>query len=306
MTTIVYEGTDITQSITLKRCVYDARETGRVPKLDIVFDDERGLWDTWAPQPGERVSVTADGAAPTGTMFVRSCTPVSGGYEIVADALPVPDTKAIRTWRSTTLRVAFEQLAATLGLKVEYHGCDDMLFAVIRQDGEGALPVMARICALAGGTFDVYDGIAHVCGRDWIASQKITAALEISGTAQYEYERRREYTYCSISQGEIAGVRPSLIATVGSAGHGFAVSLDERIGLPGTYELQRACAGVLAYENARLSGGHVKSDSLSPFSPGVVCAVECAKTPSLTGPAVITRVRNDYYRAKSKTWWRML
>ena len=239
---IEYEGTDITSLVAVSRCMYDAREEGRVPRLDIVFDDDRGLWDSWAPQPGQRVSVTAEGAASTGAMFVRSCKPVAGGYEIRADALPVPDAKARRTWRSTTLYVAVEQLAATLGLSVLFHGCEDMAFAYIGQDGEGALPVIARLCALAGCTFDVYDGVAHVCGREWVASLESVAVLEIAGTVPYEYERRRAYTSCSLEQSEIAGVRPGLAATAGSVGHGFAVDLDGRVGLPGSKGRAPACS----------------------------------------------------------------
>jgi len=306
MTAIEYEGTDITTLVTVSRCVYDAREEGRVPQLVIAFDDERSLWDSWAPQPGERISVKSEGASPTGTMYVKACTPVAGGYEIRADALPISDAKALRTWRSTTLRVAIEQLAETLGLSVKFHGCDDMLFAYIRQDGEGALPVMARICALAGCTFDVYDGVAHVCGRDWVASQESTALLEITGASRFEYTRKGVLSACILNQSAIAGVRPGLSATVGSGGRTMAVVLDERIGLPSSYELERACAGVLACENARRCGGSVKSDSLSPFSPGAVCAVTCSKAPSLSGKGIITRVRNDFGKSKSKTWWRQL
>ncbi len=144
---IEYEGTDITSLVTVSRCVYDAREEGRVPQLVIAFDDERSLWDSWAPQPGERVSVKSEGAAPTGTMYVRSCTPVAGGYEIRADALPAADAKALRSWRFTTLSVAFEQLAETLDGVVE-----DCVNAVGVDINTASMSLLQRVSGLTKTT----------------------------------------------------------------------------------------------------------------------------------------------------------
>lgn len=301
-----YEGTDITRLVTLSRCVWDAREEGRLPQLSIGFDDGQGLWDSWAPKAGDRISVSTQGASATGAMYVADISPVSGGYELRADPLPIPDAPAVRTWRSSTFSAVVEQLAAALGLTAQFHGCDDMALAYVRQDGEGALRVIARICALAGCTFDVYDGIMHVCARSWVESQESAGLLEVSASANYSYKRQRAYTACNLKQTAIQGVRPEIEASCGTSGNVLTMELDGRVGVPGSSELERACAGVLGCANARRSVGHVGADSLSPFSPGAVCTVSCAKAPSLSGAAVITRVRNDFVNTKSKTWWRQL
>ena len=301
-----YEGTDITRHVALSRCVWDAREEGRLPQLSIRFDDANGLWDSWAPKPGDRVSASTEGAAATGAMFVTEIAPVAGGYEIRAEPVPVPDAPGVRTWRSTTFSAVVEQLAAALGLAVRFHGCGDLSLAYVRQDSEGALSVLARICMLADCTFDVYDKTLHVCGRSWVESQKSAGLLEIASGADYSYRKRRAYTGCTLHQGEIAGIRPGVDASCGSSGNVLAMELDDRVGVPGSSELERVCSGVLRCANARRSGGHVNSDSLSPFSPGAVCTVSCSKAPSLSGDAVITRVRNDFVNSKSKTWWRQL
>ena len=107
---IEFEGTDITREVAATRCVWDAREEGRVPQLSLRFDDKGGLWDSWSPQPGNRVSVSAGGAAATGDLFVKTCAPIAGGYEMRADALPVADVQAIREWRQTTLRVMINMM----------------------------------------------------------------------------------------------------------------------------------------------------------------------------------------------------
>lgn len=306
MAIIEYEGADISAQVVVSRCVWDAREEGRVPHLTIEFDDAKGLWDSWAPKPGDRIAVSAQGAPATGAMFVKSCAPIVGGYELRADALPIADASAVRLWRSTTLYVTVAQLAATLGLTAQFHGCDDMQFAYVRQEGDGALPVIARLCAMAGCTFDVYDGGLHVCSRDWIAAQSSAGDLDVPASSDYEYRSRRPYTSCSITQTAIPGERAGLSASYGVAGRTLAIALDERVGLSNSAALERACAGLLACANARLAGGHVKSEGLSPFSPGSVCSVTCARAPSLNGSAVVTRVRNDFATNTSKTWWRQL
>ena len=306
MAVIEYEGTDITANVAVSRCVWDAREEGRVPRLSLRFDDSQGLWDSWAPKPGDRISVSAENASATGAMYVKRIAPIAGGYEIIADALPIPDSAAVREWRSTTFRVVAAQLGAVLGLPVAFHGCDDMAFAYVRQDAEGALPVLARVCMLAGCTFDVYDGRIHVCARDWVESQDTTGVLEVRASSEYEYRQRRAYTLCSINQTEIDGVRAGIAASYGTTGYELATKLDDRVGVLGTNDLKRACAGMLACANARISGGFVKSDGLSPYSPGSVCTIACPKAPSLDGRAVVTRVRNDFENKTSKTWWRKI
>ena len=299
-----YEGTDISGLVTMDRCVYDARDEGRVPRLSIDFEDEYGRWDSWSPQPGDRVSIRTSGAAPTGTMYVKSCKPVSGGYELRADALPTHDAPSIRVWNDTTLSAVVSQLATVLGLKPQYHGCDDMRFTYVRQRNEGALPVIARVCTLAGCTFDVHDGVLHVCSRAWAEAQDSVATLVLSSDSDYEYIRRPLYTSCRITQTEISGVRPGISATYGDSGRELAIELEECVGFPGSRELERACAGILACANARLSGGHVEGSGLTPLTPGAVCAISCEKSPSLSGAAVVTRVRNDFANGKSKVWWR--
>ena len=306
MAIIEYEGTDITAQVAVSRCVWDAREEGRVPRLSLRFDDTQGLWDSWAPKPGDRISVAAEGAAATGALYVKRIAPIAGGYEIAADALPVADAAAVREWRSTTFRVVAAQIAAVLGLSAAFHGVEDMALAYVRQDAEGALPVLARLCMYAGCTFDVYDGALHVCARKWIESQDSTGVLEVSASSEYEYRQQSVYTLCSIEQTAITGVRAGIVASYGATGYELATKLDDRVGVPGTNELQRACAGVMACANARQAGGFVKSDGLSPYSPGSVCTVSCPKAPSLDGRAVVTRVRNDFESKTSKTWWRKI
>ncbi|MBQ9000814.1 MAG: hypothetical protein IJ087_03065 [Eggerthellaceae bacterium] len=303
---IAYEGADITPLVSVSKCVYDAREEGRVPQLVIEFSDGKGVVDSWNPQRGECVSVTGDGAPETGKMFVSSCEPKAGGYIVRADALPIPDTRASRLWRNTTFYVVAAQIASKLGCGISVHGASDMAFAYVRQDDERALPVLARLCAFTGCTFDVYDGTVHLCSRSWAESQDSAGTLEVLARSGYSYRRRQIYTACSIQQPGIHGYRDSFAASSGSAGHTLSISLESSIGFPGSSELQRACSGVLACVNARAEGGNAKIDGLTPYTPGTVCMVECAQSSSVSGPAIITRVRNDYANNKSKAWWRLL
>lgn len=299
-----YEGTDIAPLVSVARCAYDAREEGRVPQLVAEFTDARGLWDAWGPKPGDRITVGETGAASTGALYVTDCTPVAGGYALRADALPIPDAIGVREWRDTTLYAVAGQLAAALGLTPAFHGCADMALTYVRQDGEGALPVLARLCMYAGATFDVYDGALHVCGREWTAAQQAVAVLDIAADSDYAYTTRQGYTCCNVNQTEIAGIRRGMAAVGGTSGRELALVLDGRVGFPGTAELSRAGVGILACANARLRGGHVESGALSPLSPGSVCEIRCKQAPSLDGNGVVTRVRNDFAGKKSKVWWR--
>ena len=303
---IVYEGADITPLVDVTKCVYDAREEGRVPQLVIEFSDGKGVVDAWNPQSGECVSVTGDGAPETGKMYVRTCEPKAGGYIVRADALPKPDARDSQSWSNTTLYVVAAQVAKKLGCDISVEGVDDMSFKYVRQDDEGALPLLARLCAFAGCTFDVYSGFVYLCGRTWTESQENVGELEIPARSGYTYRRDLGYTACTIRQSGISGSRKAITATSGSDGRTLSIELGDWIGFPGSKELKRACAGVLACANARAEGGNAKLDALAPFTPGTVCTVECAQSPSLSGKAIITRARNDYANNKSKIWWRKL
>ena len=301
-----YEGRDIAGDIALSRCVYEARESGRTPELSVELDDDAGLWDAWGPAPGDRVRVVEPGTADTGTLYVERVEPFSGGYALRATSLPVADAQASRTWGDTTFLAVASQLAGLVGLRVVRHGCSDMALARVCQRGEGALPVLERLCALAGCTFDAHDGALHVCSREWAESQPATGAIELSDGSEYDYRRSRPYGSCSISQRAIEGVCGGFSETYGERPPTLSVELQGLVAFPGSAELRRACAGALAYANAPLSGGYARSSSLSPFSPGAVCTVSCPDAPSAGGRAVVTRVRNDFATGASKTWWRKL
>lgn len=302
---LTYEETDITSLVTIEKCVWEARECGRIPQLLVEFSDNAGLWDAWGPKPGDRISASEQNAANTGTLYVDRVEPFSGGYAVHAGALPVPDVRAARSWSNTTFLTIVAQLAGILGLSVEVHGADDMAFASVKQQDEGALPVLARICTFAGCTFDVYDGVLHVCGRAWTEAQESVGPLTIADGAEYDYKRQELYTSCAITQLPATG-RAAIVERVGTGFPAFSMVLADDTAFGGSSDLRRACSGVLAYENAQRSGGYVKSSTLTPYSPGSVCDIDCAGTPSLSGRGVVTRVRNDYANKISKTWWRHL
>ncbi len=301
-----YEGTDITQLVTIEKCIWEARECGRLPQLLVEFSDNSGLWDAWGPKPGDRIEVSDTSAAKTGTLYVNRIEPFSGGYTIRADALPSPDVRAKRSWANTTFLTIVAQLAETLGLEgVAVHGVDDMALAGAIQNDEGALPVLARLCVFAGCTFDVYEKAIHICGRSWTEQQESVGPLNIADGAEYDYKRQEPFASCIITQLPATG-RAAIVERCGTGMPAFSMVLSDDTAFGGSSDLRRACAGVLAYENTQRSGGYVKGSSLSPYSPGSVCDVVCSATPSLTGRGVITRIRNDYENKTSKTWWRQL
>ncbi|MBQ9000268.1 MAG: hypothetical protein IJ087_23090 [Eggerthellaceae bacterium] len=300
-----YEGTDITDEVTVSRCVYEACEIGRVPWLSVEFDDAAGLWDKWGPQPGERIAVVEEGIAATGAMYVDKVEPQSGGYAIHATAMPIADARAVREWRDTTLLTVAGQLSTVLGLGFESHGCDDMAIAYARQDDEGAAAVLSRLAVVSGCTLDVYDGRLHLCSRGWVESRTAVGTVALGEESDYAYSRKAPFASCTVSQPATADAS-GLMEECGEGEPRLAVVLDKSIALPGSAELRRACSGVLAHENARRSAGYVRGSSLSPYSPGSVCVVSCEKTPSISGRSVVTRVRNDFAEQSSKTWWRTL
>ncbi|MBQ9000942.1 MAG: hypothetical protein IJ087_03715 [Eggerthellaceae bacterium] len=300
---VTYEGADITEEVTLERCVYEACEIGRAPWLSIEFIDNAGLWDRWNPQHGDRVTVIEPGIAAPGTMYVDRLEPQSGGYALHATALPSPDLRAVREWRDTTLLTVAGQLAGVLGLGFEAHGCADMAIAYARQNNECAAAVLTRLAFAAGCTIDVYDGAMHLCAREWVDSRPTDAALVLGDESDYSYAHKALFASCSIEQ-PASTAAPGLSEATGGGEPRLAVVLDGNIAFPGSSELKRACAGVLASENAKRSVGYVRGNALSPFSPGVACSVDCARTPSLAGSGIVTRVRNDFVEQTSKTWWR--
>ena len=302
---VTYEGTDITEEVTIERCVYEACELGRMPWLSVEFQDDAGVWDRWSPKVGDRISVVEEGIAATGAMYIDVAEPMSGGYSLHATALPALDLRAVREWRETTLFTVMRQLSTVLGLGFETHGCSDMALSFARQDDETAIAVLTRLAIFAGCTIDAYDGTLHLCSREWVEAKQPVGVLTLGDESDYAYTRKAFYASCAIKQPE----SPNAMGLSEDSGAGdprLALVLDGSIAFPGSAELRRACAGALAAENAARSVGYARGNTLTPYTPGSTCMVRCDKTPSLAGGAVVTRIRNDFADQTSKTWWRSL
>ena len=113
MIKLIYKGVDITDSVSVNRCYHDMYAAGRSDTLHLRVNDASGLWDRWAPAPGDDVRVEFD-TINTGTMFVSSVKPQNGLYDIEAQAAPVSGFEVqSKAWKQVRLTAGINTQATT-------------------------------------------------------------------------------------------------------------------------------------------------------------------------------------------------
>ena len=300
MIEVNYAGKNITNGVSINRCVHDMYAEGRTDTLTLIFNDDKHVWDSWGVKTNDEISV-AYGPIKTGKMYVFRAKPRNGLFEIVATAAPASfKDRKNKAWQKIRLKDMGREIAGNHGLDFAAYGVDDVLYPYILQSNESDFSFLNRRCALEGCAFLVYDGTLVMYSQRYIENQTASESIHVGIDSDYEYNDKSGWLFgsCRIERGAYKG---SFEAGNGSnkcyvPPFDFTVTSDAEAG--------RYARNMLRMVNKGALSGYIHSNVLTGYAAGSMAKLSNGRAPSWDGDVFLTHIRNDYGRGKSKLFFR--
>lgn len=294
---VIYQGTDIYPSISVGRCWHDERAWGSLATLTVDFGDTRNLWDRWHPVEGDTIAIE-DGSARTGRMFVSSVVPQSSKFTVTA--YPVPQSareRRCKSWERVRLYQLLGEVAERHGLTYQTYGLENFEYQYVEQDNESDLQFLDRRLTYEGAGMIVFDGRIIAYSGEWAESQATAGGIDVTPGTDYEFrdDSARAYGSCEVTDGSTSATW--------TAGEGKLLRqvVPERISSVG--EAERWAKGLLRKANREAVQMVVRTDTmLRQYAAGSVLDLTAPSAASWDGPAMVSRIRHDFYDSRCKLW----
>lgn len=295
---VIYEGVDVYPDISVGRCWCDGRAWGGLDALTIDFGDTRRVWDAWGPREGDTIAVE-DGAARTGLMYVSSVVPQSSRMTVRAYPAPQSAREArCKSWERVRLSQLLREVADRHGLSYETYGLEDWEYAYVEQDNESDLAFLDRRLTYEGAGLVVHDGALVAYSGAWLEAQGAAGELSVTPGVDYEFrdDSARAWGACEVTDGTTAATYDA-----GTGGKLLRRVVPERIS--SVAEAERWARGLLRAANREAVTMTIRTDSmLRAYAAGSLAELHASAAASWDGPAVVSRIRHDYYDCRSKVW----
>lgn len=294
---LYYKGKNIYSSVRLRECVYESRCDYKMSHLRIVFDDSNHKFDKYGFSIGDIIRVTEDNLD-TKIMYINEINPVNTGYEIVAhpvqrDVLQESDSKK---WKSAKFKKIMSDIANKHGLITEFYGVKDQRYKGISQNNEKDIKLASRLSILEGCILVIFDGKMIFVSNDYLKKQS-GESLRIDDF-DVIVKQKHIYQKCIVTNQETSG------KYIGATGTG---TLTFNMPLSSKSEGNRFAKNLLDYNN---KDGHtvcvVNDEMKDGYSAGTVVSIKSDDHPSVSGKALIYRIRHNLINGKSKIWLRCL
>ena len=300
MIKVIYEGSDITDRLSINRCYHDMYGSDRCDSMSLRLLDPDSLLDDWAPQPGDSIAVEY-GAARTGKMYVSQLIPENGLYTIEARSAPQSMfERTSRAWQKVRFLQMGQDIASRHGLKFESYGVDDQLYDYILQDNEADFSFLRRRCALESCASIIFDDTVIVYSVPAMERQKPEKSTQIGRDVDFRFLdlRQRLYGSCNLERGDYAG-------TFDAHNGSTAVLIpDASVTAGSSAEAARFARGLLREANQLCASGFWRSGIMPGSAPASMVDLKNVRARSWDGPVFITHVRNYYNDGTSKIWFR--
>lgn len=302
MITVIYNGVDITKSVTVKRCIHDMFAGDRSDYLHVRFSDIHNQWDAWSPQKGDMIRIDCETIS-TGTMFVTDAIRKNSLFDIWAQAAPPsgfdPQDKA---WQMVRLFQIAEEIAKRHGLTLKTYGVTDHLYSYILQSQQGDFAFLQQRARLEGCAMLIYDDCLILYNERYMEAMPPSETLTIGIGADYEYSDRSMDLYgsCVVASGQYSG---QYSAVNGSS----RIYRPENLGNVGSKaEAMRFAQNLLRSANKGCCSGSIHTQILAGYAPASTVILSNSKAPTWDGAVFIDHVRNDYCKDRSKVFFRRL
>ena len=300
MIKVIYNGVEITESVSINTCYHDMHSEGRSDTLNIVFNDNEHMWDGWGVKNDDEISVEFD-AIKTGLMYVQKATPKNGLFEIVATSVPASfKEKKSKSWRKVRLLGIGKEVAENHGLKFESYGVEDVQYEYILQQNESDPSFLNKRCILEGCAFLVYDGTLIMYSQRYMEGLTANESIYVGIDGDYEYSDKSGsiYSACVVECGGFNG----LYEVDNGAYKVFIPPFDFSVN--SNEESDRFAKNLLRMANKNAYTGYVYSNILTGYAAASMAKLENERAPSWNGDVFITHIRNNYVKGLSKIFFR--
>ena len=297
---VFYNGTDITEDISINSCIHDMFACSTADTLVLKFNDINKVWDGWKPENEDIISV-ACGIAKSGAMFIDSVVPENGLMTLRASSIP-PTAKTVsnKSWENVRLLQLAKEIAGRHGLGFESYGVEDRLYSYVRQDNKPDFEFLQQRCELESLAFLVYDKKLVLYSEEYLEKQEPVKTITIDTDKDFTYtdNAQKGYGKITVKNGDLIGsytssnklskVKEIIISTY----------------MSGQDEANRFAKGILRQENKNLATGVFKDAIMREFSAGSIMGIETTGAKSWNGNAFISHIRQDYVKSTSKVFFR--
>jgi phage protein D len=147
---IVYNGTDITDSVHTTTLQITDNAGGAPDSLAVSFSDTEGLWSKWAPAKNDTLRVL-DNGFDTGLMYVDQLSQSAGIFGIKALSIPqTSKTARSQGWEKVRLLEIATEIAARYGFALQTYGVVNHLYERVDQQETADFAFLADLCTLEG------------------------------------------------------------------------------------------------------------------------------------------------------------
>ena len=296
---LIYNGVDITESVSINRCWHDMYAGGRADTLHLRLNDVSHLWDSWKPSPGDEIRVDHDTIS-TGTMFLTAARPINGYFEIEAQSAPASGfEKRSKAWQRVWLLQIGQEIAQRNGLEFAAYGVTNQLYEYIPQDNMGDFAFLSTLARMESCAVQVYNKRLILYSEPHMEAVEPSEVLTIGTDGAFCYADKSAGLYgsCIVTTGQYSGTF--------TADNGSVLIYRPEIAVKpsNSTEADRFAKGLLRDVNRDALGGFVRVPVLSGYAPGSVVNLENVRAQSWDGPVFLDHIRNDYVAGRSKIFF---
>ena len=298
---IIYNGVDIYDDVSLNYAVHEMNAENQADTLVLRFNDPRGVWSAWNPQPGDKIAFEHE-AAKTGAMYIHQMKPENGLYTVRAMSMPVSGKeKRSKSWAAVHFFQLGTEIAARHGMTFKVCGVTDQVYDYMAQTNETDFAFFSRLCSLEGCQMVIYDGSLIAYNEAYIEQQTPVGELQIGEAGVFNYNDATDLAYGSaeITSGAISGsfadpapksdriLRPAIPVKVNNAA-----------------EAARFAKGLLRQANKNGQTGSFTEELMTGYAAASIMSLTTTKAEAWDGTIFLSRVRHDYVRNTSTLFFR--
>ena len=199
---LIYEDTDITKGVDVKKAEFIDTAGGRADSLELRFSDTKGIWSEWKPSKNDKIQISENGLS-SGTMYIDELEQLRGMFIIRALSIPQDaKTHNTKSWESIRFLEFATEIASKHGFSVETYGIENYLYNRVDQFEQSDFEFLAWRCLIEGFMLKTFDRKVVIYSQDFIEKIPSVKSIPIScfdGDYKFKSKSTGIYSGCQAS-----------------------------------------------------------------------------------------------------------